>query len=124
MDFAGRNAYSDRHTDGMTAMGKIERDTSMGEPALPPLSAAELWALRRRTTMEAGEAMGLFTGEDMEIGGRLPSRLVEAAKARSGIDDVAELIEYALASIATHDDFGERLLAREGSVSRDLDLDF
>ncbi|NYZ16702.1 hypothetical protein HL658_29500 [Azospirillum sp. RWY-5-1] len=105
-------------------MGTIERDDPVADPLLAPLSSAELRALRRRMTMEAGEALGLFTGDGVEIASRLPARLVEAAKQRSGIDDLTELLEYALACIATEDDFGERLLAREGSVSRDLDLDF
>lgn len=108
----------------MTAMGKIERDDPVADSLLEPRSTAELRALRRRMTMEAGEALGLFTGDAMDVASRLPVRLVEGAKQRAGIDDLTELLEYALACIATEDDFGERLLAREGSASRDLDLDF
>ena len=40
--------------------------------------------------------------------------LVEAAKARSGIKSDTDLLEYALARVALEDDFGQKLIAREG----------
>jgi hypothetical protein len=50
--------------------------------------------------------------------------LVDAAKARSGIKSDTELLEYAFARVALEDDFGQKLIAREGRVPPDLDLEF
>jgi hypothetical protein len=50
--------------------------------------------------------------------------LVDAAKARSSITSDTELLEYALARVALEDDFGQKLIAREGRAPRDLDLEF
>jgi hypothetical protein len=50
--------------------------------------------------------------------------LVAAAKERSGIASDTELLEYALAKVALEDDFGAKLVAREGRIPKDLDLEF
>jgi hypothetical protein len=50
--------------------------------------------------------------------------LIDAAKARSGIESDTELLEYALARVALEDDFGQKLLAREGRLPRNIDLEF
>lgn len=74
------------------------------------------------TLSEAAEA-GLTVGsKGRRISGRAHERLVQAASERSGLQG-SELLEYALAKVALEDDFGEKLLAREGKVSRDINLE-
>jgi hypothetical protein len=50
--------------------------------------------------------------------------LVDTARARCGIESDTELLEYALAWVALEDNFGRKLIAREGRVPQDLDLEF
>lgn len=66
---------------------------------------------------------GLLGARDRTIGARVPTALVEAAKARSGIQSDTELLLYALSKVAAEDDFGRRLVARKGRVARDVELD-
>jgi hypothetical protein len=79
---------------------------------------------RRVTVVAAAEKAGLLAGERSSIGARLPKRLLEAAKQKSGLERTTDIVEYALAKLALEDDFGEKILARKGRVSRDLDLEF
>jgi hypothetical protein len=84
------------------------------EPVRPDRSASMLSAARQQ---------GLIGTKDRTIGGRVPSVLVEAAKARSGIQTDSELLLYALSKVALEDDFGPRLLDLKGSIPRDVTLD-
>src|SRR5215470_14573744 len=79
---------------------------------------------RRSAVLETAKDVGLLVGASGRIAGRIRQHLIDAAKARSGIRSDTELLEYALARVALEDDFGLKLVAREGSVPRDLDLDF
>jgi predicted RNA-binding protein YlqC (UPF0109 family) len=79
---------------------------------------------RRNAVLETAKDAGLLAGKSGRIAGRIRKHLVDAAKARSGIKSDTELLEYALARVALEDDFGQKLIAREGRVSRDLDLEF
>ena len=65
---------------------------------------------------------GLLGAKDRTIGGRVPTPLVEAAKARSGIQSDSELLLYALSKVALEDDYGRKLLALKGTIPRDVDL--
>lgn len=77
---------------------------------------------RIAATLSAAAAVGLTNGKkDKRFSGRAPKELFAAAAARSGLDG-NELLEYALAKVALEDDFAERLLARKGAISRDVDL--
>jgi hypothetical protein len=78
---------------------------------------------RRANVLSAAGQQGLIGAKDKTIGGRVPSALVEAAKARSGIQSDSELLLYALSKVALEDDFGSQLLARKGSVPKDVTLD-
>jgi hypothetical protein len=79
---------------------------------------------RVAATFKAAAAAGLTAGRKAKrISGRAHEQLFEAAAARSGLDG-SELLEYALAKVALEDDFAGKLLAREGKVSRDIDLEF
>lgn len=78
---------------------------------------------RRAGVLSVARDRGLIGAKDRTLGGRVPSALVEAAKARSGIQSDSELLLYALAKVALEDDFGASLLALKGSVPKDVELD-
>lgn len=78
---------------------------------------------RVAATLSTAAAIGLTPGtKTKRLSGRAHEELFAAARARSGLDG-SDLLEYALAKVALEDDFAERLLAREGSIDRDMDLD-
>jgi hypothetical protein len=79
---------------------------------------------RRKAVLETAKGAGLLAGVSGRIAGRIRQQLVAAAKARSGIKSDTELLEYALARVALEDDFGQQLVAREGRVPQDVDLEF
>src|SRR5712691_8805365 len=79
---------------------------------------------RRNAVLETAKDAGLLAGASGRIAGRIRKQLVNAAKARSGIKSDTELLEYALARVALEDDFGKKLIARAGRVSKDVDLEF
>ena len=79
---------------------------------------------RRRAVLETAKEAGLLAGARSRIAGRIRKQLIDAARARSGITSDTELLEYALARVALEDDFGRKLIAREGNVPQDLDLEF
>jgi hypothetical protein len=96
----------------------------MLKAAAEPEGSAGPASLRRWTVIDTARRLGLLGGENSRIGGRVRRDLVAAAKARSGIASDTELLEYALAKVALEDDFGAKLLAREGRVPKDVDLEF
>jgi len=78
---------------------------------------------RARAFLEAAQSAGFLGGEKSErVSGRVSPNLMSAAKARSGIDSLTMLLEYALSKVALEDDFGLRLLARKGSVPTGVEL--
>jgi hypothetical protein len=79
---------------------------------------------RRTAVIETARNAGLFAGANGRIAGRVRQQLINAAKARSGINSDTELLEYALARVALEDDFPAQLIALEGRVPRDIDLEF
>jgi hypothetical protein len=83
------------------------------------------FVVRRRTAIvEAAKSAGLLQGARTSIGARVPKPLIDAAKEKSGLASTTEVVEYALAKIAIEDDYGAKLTARSGKVSKDLDLEF
>ncbi len=78
---------------------------------------------RRAGVLATARQLGLIGVKDKMIAGRVPTVLVDAAKARSGIQSDSELLLYALSKVALEDDFGSRLLALKGSVPTDVVLD-
>ena len=75
--------------------------------------------------LSIAEQQGLLGGgRTLVVRGRMPSALVEQAKKKSGIQSDSKLIEAALANIAVADDYADWLLAQQGTVSKDLDLEF
>jgi hypothetical protein len=90
----------------------------------PKQSANEVPRRRRQLVIDTAKMAGLLNGENGRIAGRVRESLIKSAKERTGIASDTELLEYALAKVALEDDFGPKILARKGRVSRDLDLEF
>jgi len=78
----------------------------------------EQMTLRRATVMRTAQERGLMGSKDRQLGGRFSDALVDEAKRVSGITENTDLLTYALIRVALEDDFGERLLARKGSVPK------
>lgn len=77
---------------------------------------------RVKAILAAAAARGLMRGtKGKQLSGRVHESLFEEAALKSGLRG-SELIDYALAKVAIEDDFAERLLDREGTIGRDLDL--
>ncbi len=75
--------------------------------------------------LSIAEQQGLLTGgRTLTLRGRMPSRLVEQAKKKTGIQSDSKLIEAALVNIVVEDEYADWLLAQRGTVSKDLDLEF
>ncbi len=74
--------------------------------------------------LAAAREESLPGARDTFIGGRAPTGLVQAAKARTGIESDSELLVYALSKVAIEDDFGRKLVARKGCISQDIELGF
>jgi len=85
---------------------------------------ADLTIRRRISVVAAAKDAGLLSGDNSHVGARLPRRLVDEAKARSGITSTTDLVEYALAKVALEDNFGAKLDARKGSIPSDLEFGF
>jgi len=90
----------------------------------PRSSGSEIPRRRHQVIIETAQRAGLLSGENGRIAGRVRETLIQTAKERSGITSDTELLEYALAKVALEDDFGPKILARKGRVSKDVDLEF
>jgi hypothetical protein len=111
-----QNTLASKATAAVAKAPKARR-----KPAIPPGG----WENpRRASVLETAKREGLMTGTSSRIAARIRKPLIEAAKARSGITSDTELLEYALACVAIEDDFGKKLIARTGSVPKDIDLEF
>ena len=91
---------------------------------LPIAAVQALSHKRRESVVAAATEAGLLRGVRGSIGARVPRSLLDAAKAKTGLTSTTEVVEYALAKLALEDDFGAKLLALEGTVPKDLDLEF
>lgn len=72
----------------------------------------------RAAITRAAEDQGLLGPDQHQLAGRFSDALVERAKQVSGITETTELLTYALIKLALQDDFGDRLLARKGTVPK------
>jgi len=96
-------------------------------PASKRTKAASVVTGSRRIgdALSIAEQQGLLSGgRTLTVRGRMPSRLVEQAKKKTGIQSDSKLLEAALASIVAADDYAEWLIAQSGTISKDLDLEF
>ena len=79
---------------------------------------------RNRLVLDQARAVGLLgTAKDARLSGRVPARLIEAAKQRAHVSSDTELLVLALSRLALEDDFGKHLVDRKGSIPADLDLE-
>ena len=93
------------------------------EPSSTQTTARKGLGARGVAILSAAAAAGYLRGDKTErIGGRVTRKLLSAAKASSGLKSQTELLEYALSTVALEDGYGEKLLARKGSVPRDIEL--
>lgn len=74
--------------------------------------------------MSAAEHSGLLGEKSTRIAGRISPELIERAKQQTGIATDTDLIEFALASVALDDGFGEAFRKTMGSVDPTLKLGY
>lgn len=75
-------------------------------------------------TLSAALEQGLLTGDkSAHLSAHITPALLDAAKRETGIQSTAQLIEYALASVATPDPTARFMTSRFGVLGRDHDLD-
>lgn len=71
------------------------------------------------------EQSGLLKGARTRIvRGRMPKALVDKARENTGAKTDTELIEFALAHVATIDEYASWLISQRGTVRKDIDLEF
>jgi hypothetical protein len=85
---------------------------------------ADLATLRHTSVLAAAERFDLLSGERRPVSARVSAKLLEAVKARTGLNSTTDILEYALAKVAIEDDFGTYLLSLEGTIDPGLDLEF
>ncbi|PPQ36083.1 hypothetical protein SAMN06265338_1185 [Rhodoblastus acidophilus] len=89
------------------------------------LSGVEMTKRRNQLVLDQAKSVGLIgAAKDARVSGRVSGHLLAAAKARAQVSSDTDLIELALSRLALEDDFGVKLLRREGSVPKGLDLEF
>jgi hypothetical protein len=84
----------------------------------------EVARIRNRLAFAQAKAAGLLgTAKNARLSGRVPTRLLEAAKRSAHVGSDTELLELALSRLALEDEFGARLVHRKGSIPADIDLE-
>ena len=95
----------------------------MSRSTLPEFNSEKVAAARHRAALDQARAAGLLGGSrNARIAGRVPAKLVAAAKKRAGTKSDTDVIEIALAALAIEDDFGARLVRRKGSIPKGIKL--
>ena len=74
--------------------------------------------------IERARGMGLLTAGTQQVGARLPTRLLQQAKRRTGIESMTDLLAFALANVAIEDDFATAFVSARGKLDPDLDIGF
>lgn len=90
------------------------------EASMAAVDPVRIGRERREAALKSAEEEGLLGPQDDAIAGRVPTKLLERAKQRSGAQSTDELLLYALTKVALEDDFGPLLVARKGRVPRGL----
>src|SRR5262245_55945406 len=93
---------------------------AMLRKSIPPEAGNQ----RVEAVLKAAKSSGLRGEKSVRIGGRISPALVKQAKKRTGIDADTDLIEFALATVALDDDFGEMFEKTRGTVDPSLKLGF
>jgi hypothetical protein len=65
---------------------------------------------------------GILSGKRVNLRLQVDPGVLAAALQASGISDVSELVEGALALLVSHDDFGPWLLTQAGRLPADFEL--
>ena len=110
--------------DAAEKAGKSAKAKAAAAQAVGRDSLTGQFAFRVGAVMGAAERSGLIAAKDGRIGGRISQKLVEAAKARTGIETDTDLLEFALANLALEDNFANAFRAVRGTVDPELDLRF
>jgi hypothetical protein len=80
---------------------------------------------RFHEALTIAQQTGLLRGAKTHIvRGRMPEALVRKAIAISGARSTTELIELALANLAVADQYPDWLLSQQGTVDKEIDLEF
>lgn len=74
--------------------------------------------------LERAVDMGLMNANTQQIGARLPMKLLEQAKKRTGLKSTTDLLAFALANVAVEDHFAPAFVAARGKLAPDLDVGF
>ncbi|WP_407943604.1 hypothetical protein [Methylobacterium sp. EM32] len=74
--------------------------------------------------MDRAAEMGLLGAETHQVGARLPVKLLEQARRRTGIGSTTDLLAFALANVAVDDDFATVFAEARGTLDPDLDIGF
>jgi hypothetical protein len=95
------------------------------EPVMPPAARRTVApAVKADVIRRMAAAQQLVGGKKKHLlSARLDEALVAAAKARTGIKSDTALAEYALATVALGDDYGQWLLSQAGRLDRSFELD-
>jgi hypothetical protein len=84
----------------------------------------EIARTRNRLVLEQAKAIGLLgAAKNTRLSGRVPTRLLDAAKRSAHVASNTELLELALSRLALEDEFGARLVRRKGSIPAEVDLE-
>ena len=78
----------------------------------------------QKAVLRRATDMGLMGTEVHQVGARLPTKLLEQAKKRTGIVSTTDLMAFALANVAVEDDFAKAFVAARGKIDPDLDIGF
>lgn len=105
-------------------MPEAQKSTKRSQSPVRESLAGEAPRRRHAAVIDTARQAGLLSGENGRIAGRVRETLIQPAKEQSGLTSDTELLEYALAKVALEDNFGPKILARKGRVSKDLDLEF
>jgi hypothetical protein len=104
---------------------KVSKSTVKSERIVPRNLPTKSPQGRLREVLTIAEERGLLSGSRTHVlRGRMPIRLVEQAKLKSGISSDSKLLEAALANLAVSDDYAQWLLAQRGTINPELDLEF
>jgi hypothetical protein len=74
--------------------------------------------------MASAEEQGLFATNESRVTARVSRKLIDAAKARTGIKSDSELVKFAIAQLALDDPFRRAFREVGGTVDPSLDLEF
>ena len=105
-------------------MPEAQKSTKRSQSPVRESLTGEAPRHRHAAVIDTARQAGLLSGENGRIAGRVRETLIQTAKEQSGLTSDTELLEYALAKVALEDNFGPKILARKGRVSKDLDLEF